>query len=76
MLFRGRKTLLRKRVAVLEARMNYRDRQGINEVNRRIDHLAELVAEHDRVISDEEFDRIVTKRQNARRDNRDNSESK
>lgn len=63
MLFSGRKMRLSKRVAILEARMNHRERQGINEVNRRIDHLAELVAEHDKALD-------------VMSDNRDNSESK
>lgn len=66
MLFSGRKMRLRKRVAVLETRMEHRERQGINEVNRRIDHLAELVAEHDKKLED--WGSLV------RRDNRDNSE--
>lgn len=63
MLLKGRRLRLRKRVAVLEERMNHRERQGVNEVNRRVDHLAQLVAEHDKVID-------------VMRDNRDNSEVK
>lgn len=43
--------------------MDFRERQGINEMHRRIDNLVELVAEHDRALSE-------------MRDNRDNSEAK
>lgn len=63
MLFSGRKMRLRKRVAILEARMDHRERQGINEANRRIDHLVELVAEHDKALD-------------VMSDNRDKSETK
>jgi hypothetical protein len=43
--------------------MDHRERQGINEANRRIDHLVELVAEHDKALD-------------VMSDNRDKSETK
>lgn len=70
LLNRGQRLALRKRVAVLEKRMDFRDRQGVNETNRRIDHLIELVTEHDEALE------MMRKAIDVMRDNRDNSEPK